>query len=642
MKKHSYTAVSFPAILALALSSTADAQTIRNGVRINPAGLNPGDGTNGIALTAKGGDFYCAWAEQLGTTTANEDIYIAKSTNDGLTFSAPQRIDLGDFNNQHDSDSVFIDVADNGNIVAIFEETRDAIAGGATLQADDIFFTVSTDGGFSWLPNPLPLNTNTAGGNILTDVDSPWMTVSGDTFHCVWEEDNLVGIGGKEAVYTRSTNGGLTWSNPVVVSANTGANIVNDISVVADGNTVIVAYVDSTLNEVFTARSTNGGASFGAPMLVESTVSGTSDDPAIEIMGNTVLIAWNEDDPVTGIEGVHCAVSQNGGATYTPEENIALQVLGVPGADADNVDVAIGSPMDLYLVYAEDSRDIAAGGLGGNAVNETQVAHSHDGGLTWIRDQPVEFGLHNKTPSVTVNNGVVIIAAESNSTLRMHASTNRGATWITPGFVLSGGVEVDLEDPGAAKFIASSPTTGTTLVAYFDSVNGGNEIFVGGINVNPAIGVPFCNPADPNSTGMPTFVAGFRSGTSTSGLHLEAVQGPPNQVGYFLVGTGSSDPGTPLSNGHLCLATGGGNAFGRYNVAGSQYNSVGVFNGSGVMQNVVGTSSVGSGYDVPSIVPIIGLPVITAGSTWHFQLWYRDSGAGVGTSNLSSGLSVTF
>jgi hypothetical protein len=33
---------------------------------------------------------------------------------------------------------------------------------------------------------------------------------------------------------------------------------------------------------------------------------------------------------------------------------------------------------------------------------------------------------------------------------------------------------------------------------------------------------------------------------------------------------------------------------------------------------------------------------ITAGSTWHFQYWFRDSAAGGAGADLSDGLTVTF
>ena len=159
------------------------------------------------------------------------------------------------------------------------------------------------------------------------------------------------------------------------------------------------------------------------------------------------------------------------------------------------------------------------------------------------------------------------------------------------------------------------------------------------MDIREGAGVPFCDPASNNSTGSPTVLAGsFGSGVG-SGLHLEATQGPPTQLGYFLVGTWSAEPGSPLGQGNLCLAIGGGQSVGRYNIVGGSLNSVGFFNPQGVLRNSVGTSSVLTGFDVPSSVPFSGSPMIVAGETWHFQLWHREAG---GQSNLSNGLSVTF
>ncbi|MCB9908361.1 MAG: hypothetical protein H6830_11635 [Planctomycetes bacterium] len=154
-----------------------------------------------------------------------------------------------------------------------------------------------------------------------------------------------------------------------------------------------------------------------------------------------------------------------------------------------------------------------------------------------------------------------------------------------------------------------------------------------------SVGTTFCDPMNPNSTGASTHLAGnFGTGVG-SDLHLEATSGPPTQFGYFLIGTAPSDPGIVVSQGRLCLAVSGGNVFGRYNVPGGSLNSVGLFDAGGVLQNLVSTSTVGSGFDVPSTVPITGSPTITAGSTWHFQLWHREN---AGASNFSNGLSVTF
>ncbi|MCB9907015.1 MAG: hypothetical protein H6830_04810 [Planctomycetes bacterium] len=212
---------------------------------------------------------------------------------------------------------------------------------------------------------------------------------------------------------------------------------------------------------------------------------------------------------------------------------------------------------------------------------------------------------------------------------RSSAGAAAGCYWFG-GYANTGGCNADGTQVGtnpAANMYALLSADSTT-----NCVPGGG----GGT------GVPFCDPADNNSTGFPAVLSGaFGSGVG-SDLHLEATQGPNAQFGYFLVGTGVSDPGLALSNGHLCLSVTGGNVFGRYNVPGGALNSVGSFDAGGVLQNLVGTSGVGSGYDVPVTVPITGSPAIVAGATWHFQLWYRDGAAGAGTSNFSNGLSVTF
>ncbi len=156
-------------------------------------------------------------------------------------------------------------------------------------------------------------------------------------------------------------------------------------------------------------------------------------------------------------------------------------------------------------------------------------------------------------------------------------------------------------------------------------VNGGERC-----DDNP---ISFCEPMSVNSTGVPTRLRG-------SGLHLEATQGPPNQFGYFLVGTGTSPLGTTaISEGFLCLSLAGSDRIGRYNVSGSPANSFGQFDALGRLANIVGTSSTGFGFDVPSSVPLSGNPTIQAGQTWHFQLWHREDG---GDSNFSNGLSVSF
>ncbi len=137
-----------------------------------------------------------------------------------------------------------------------------------------------------------------------------------------------------------------------------------------------------------------------------------------------------------------------------------------------------------------------------------------------------------------------------------------------------------------------------------------------------------CTPY-PNSTGVPTVLTGAVTGSPGSGLHLEATSGPPGQFGYVLIGTGVSPAGLPIASGNLCLS----GALARYNLAGTTMNSIGLFDGAGVLQNLAGTSTVGSGFDVPSMIPSPIGGILMAGTPMHFQLWHRDVGM---TSNFSN------
>ncbi|MCP5020198.1 MAG: hypothetical protein GY930_00345 [bacterium] len=147
---------------------------------------------------------------------------------------------------------------------------------------------------------------------------------------------------------------------------------------------------------------------------------------------------------------------------------------------------------------------------------------------------------------------------------------------------------------------------------------------------------PFCNPGNVNSSGTSVSIAGSWQGNS---LHLEATGGPPNQFGYFLVAPTTHTEYSPaLGQGILCLAMSGQYSAGRYNISNTNMNSLGRFDSAGVLNNLVGTSTSGTGFDVPAALPIAGYSTIMAGELWHFQLWHRDSP----NSNTSNGLSARF
>ncbi len=187
--------------------------------------------------------------------------------------------------------------------------------------------------------------------------------------------------------------------------------------------------------------------------------------------------------------------------------------------------------------------------------------------------------------------------------------------------------------PGHVSIIAGAWEIGNFGIGYEDTPGRQNAI---------ETGTTFCDPAVSNSYGEPVVLSGYFGSGVGSNLHLEATGGPSGKLCYFLVSGAANEPGIQIADGYFCL----GGQFYRYSlVAGGVFASEGLFGNDGVHQNALGTSTVGTGYDVASSIPhSIPFPIL-AGNTWHFQAWYRDDVPQDGvltTSNFSNGLSVTF
>jgi hypothetical protein len=122
-----------------------------------------------------------------------------------------------------------------------------------------------------------------------------------------------------------------------------------------------------------------------------------------------------------------------------------------------------------------------------------------------------------------------------------------------------------------------------------------------------------------NSTGRGALL--YNNGSTSVTLddcRLVAIQLPPNKVTIFFVGnqTQGGGLGLPFSDGLLCVK-----AKRRYPLQ--------VSNGAGII-------------DVIGVVTLTA-NLITPGSTWYFQAWYRDpTGPCLTGANFTNGLAVTF
>jgi hypothetical protein len=150
---------------------------------------------------------------------------------------------------------------------------------------------------------------------------------------------------------------------------------------------------------------------------------------------------------------------------------------------------------------------------------------------------------------------------------------------------------------------------------YYDMVITG-----AGSGTSCSVGTSFCS-STVNSTGMAAyFSASGTNSVSANNLVLE-VNGMPNQMGIFFYGTNQLNGGNgiPLGNGTLCV---GGQIF-RFlppYLASSNFASLAI--------------------DLTN--PPQSTGQILAGSTWHFQAWFRDPPAGGAYFDFSDAYTIIF
>jgi hypothetical protein len=161
------------------------------------------------------------------------------------------------------------------------------------------------------------------------------------------------------------------------------------------------------------------------------------------------------------------------------------------------------------------------------------------------------------------------------------------------------------------------PPTPSNCNGYTLTVSGASD---------PPLGASYCDPAVPNSTGLPGAMSATGSDlASDNDLTLTASDLPDGQFAYFMGSLGQTFvPNAGGSQGNLCVA----NPAARWHLLVGQV-------ANGVYSARIDTAS------VP--LPPGFAHVIAAGESWNFQCWHRDVVGGVGTtSNYTNALQIVF
>jgi hypothetical protein len=253
--------------------------------------------------------------------------------------------------------------------------------------------------------------------------------------------------------YATSTNGGASFGAPVALSDP----VADDVSVARAGARVVIVW-RADWDEVVARTSEDGGATFGDPNRVAHSEAWNADATAVAVADGVIYIAYLPD--IVGSK-VRVRRSLDGGATWSRParigENFPIGSMTI---------VAEGS--EVYVGYAERDRYNVW----------TAIKRSGDAGVTWDRRVDLSAPTANPsfTPVLNVHHGVVRAAFERcmdrtcvYSAIFFRRSTN-GYDWTAEERVTPG--------PGD-RAVAGVGFVGRNIVAYSVNSDAGIDVAVG-------------------------------------------------------------------------------------------------------------------------------------------------------------------
>lgn len=210
------------------------------------------------AIAANGDNVYVVWTR----VTDVSSIYLAKSSNGGVSFSSPVQVESGGIAR---APSITVSGA---NVYVAWQDFSTSPTG----LDSEIFFSASIDGGNTF-DTPVDIS-----GNAGTISRNPSIAGSGNNIYVVWTDCNTNGLNCR-TLYAKSNDVGITFTIPVALSDP--ESFLSDISIL--GNTVYVVYgrtsQDPQLREVFLIKGTDevgGGTIFGNPVTISNSPTTTN------------------------------------------------------------------------------------------------------------------------------------------------------------------------------------------------------------------------------------------------------------------------------------------------------------------------------------------------------------------------------
>lgn len=380
-------------------------------VRIDQNKPGAGGGVMWPRVACDGATIYAVWQDFRNFGGA---VWFNRSSDGGLTWlPSDVRIDrggpLGGF-----ADLPLI-ACSGANVYVVWQDQRNGLY--------DIYFNRSTDGGATWLPADVRMDTDAPGSG---DSQYPALAADGAGVHVVWHED-VNGI--RDIYYNGSTDGGATWL-PTAKRLDTDPAGTGDSSnpkIACQGSNVYVTWNDFRtlkMNVRFNRSSDAGATWLASDVRLDHVAPGeTAASPLIACVGAHVYVAWHDDR--NGKFDVYFNRSTDSGVTWL-------------GADVRIETDAGVNDSYLYNFIAAGTGVYAAWIDGRHAGNAIYFNGSTDSGATWLGsdvrlDTPAS-GASGTEPRLAVSGSNVHAVwtdyrSPTDYDVYYNRSTDGGATW---------------------------------------------------------------------------------------------------------------------------------------------------------------------------------------------------------------------
>jgi hypothetical protein len=275
------------------------------------------------------GPIYVAWEEW-----GEYGVLFARSVDGGATFTPPQNLLYAgpEFSNGG------VQVAAGApGVVHVAATLYDMVFGGA-----EIVYLRSTDGGQTF-PSPGVVSVIDAANSYSPSIAAGWALA------LAWSDANLA-TGRSVVGYRQSTDGGATFSPARELSDPTVGSLGPSVAVSEPGNVYVAWMQTGSAESIVFTRSGDGGLTFSTPTVLSSAPKSWAPTLLTDSLG-IVHLLWGEGTAYQD-QRVFYARSTNGGSTFSPGV-----VVSDPAENAILMDAAVAADGTLAVGWLEGPHD---------------------------------------------------------------------------------------------------------------------------------------------------------------------------------------------------------------------------------------------------------------------------------------------